>query len=264
MNNQNQKFQNNQPTINRNNYNNNNSRKNNNQNNYNKDNNNLNCFSYNSNQNNTKKHIYKKREIKESKPIQQKIMNNRDQNRINKLNIYVEKKLKSQSNTNNNNQNFNNDSNNNYFKNRESNQKNSMLKIKDNNADNNQQNINMTIINPNIQKNEEIFKDKMYIPSLKGSFLCTVVRDSSIIDSNESNIIQSIIQLNYTNFKKKEKQSLSSKVSDAIQKKLGGRWFVLVSNVKQQLFYNITTISNSDFLVLKFGSTKFNVAKISD
>ncbi len=89
---------------------------------------------------------------------------------------------------------------------------------------------------------------------------------SQIIDQNESNIIKCIIQVIYSSFDEKKNKKLSDEISEEIKKKLGGEWFVFVSNdnenKEEKIKFQITMFEETDYLIITIGSSKFKIAKL--
>ena len=89
-------------------------------------------------------------------------------------------------------------------------------------------------------------------------------QNSQIIDQNESNIIKCIIQVIYSSFDEKKNKKLSDEISEEIKKKLGGEWFVFVSNKnkEEKIKFQITMFEETDYLIITIGSSKFKIAKL--
>ena len=87
---------------------------------------------------------------------------------------------------------------------------------------------------------------------------------SQIIDQNESNIIKCIIQVIYSSFDEKKNKKLSDEISEEIKKKLGGEWFVFVSNKnkEEKIKFQITMFEETDYLIITIGSSKFKIEKL--
>ena len=98
------------------------------------------------------------------------------------------------------------------------------------------------------------------------SVLCIVKQESNSIDRNEVNEIKNIIQLRYSASLNNEMENknfyLSDLVCSDIKKKLQGEWFVFVSEDNQNIPFCISTVSESEFLILTIGKSSFKVAKI--
>ena len=90
------------------------------------------------------------------------------------------------------------------------------------------------------------------------------------IDKNESNIIKSIIQVIYSSFDsfdEKKNKKLSDVISEEIKKRLGGEWFVFVTNAnkeKQKIKFQISMFDEDDksYLVINIGNSTFKIAKL--
>ena len=106
--------------------------------------------------------------------------------------------------------------------------------------------------------------NKHFIPKTSGdiTIFCSEETTDLSIDRNEMNIIRNIIETIYTIYNGNVKETLSELVSKEIKKKLGGEWFVIVHSQKQKLYYNISTVSNTNIIKLKIGESKFQIAKI--
>jgi len=110
-------------------------------------------------------------------------------------------------------------------------------------------------------------RNKSHKPNLSGSYFCSISQYSQVIDRNESNIIKNIVEIYYTTFgrsedeQQNENKSLSSLISSQIKNKLGGEWFVFVSKKNDNLYFNISSINESDILVIDIGESIFRIAK---
>jgi len=121
----------------------------------------------------------------------------------------------------------------------------------------------------NYQENNthEYLINKSHKPNLLGSCLCSISHYSPVIDRNESNKIKNIVQIYYTTFgrnedeEQNEKKSLSSLISSQIKNELGGEWFVFVSKKHDELYFNISSVNESDILVIDIGQSIFRIAK---
>ena len=91
-----------------------------------------------------------------------------------------------------------------------------------------------------------------------------ITQYSQIIDKNESNIIKCIIQSIYSSFDIKKGKKLSDEISKEIKNKLGGEWFVFVSDIfkEKKIKFRITMFDESDYLVMIIGSSIFKIAKL--
>ncbi len=109
--------------------------------------------------------------------------------------------------------------------------------------------------------------NKSHKPNLSGLYFCSISQYSQVIDRNESNIIKNIVEIYYTTFgrsedeQQNENKSLSSLISSQIKNKLGGEWFVFVSKKNDNLYFNISSINESDILVIDIGESIFRIAK---
>ena len=106
--------------------------------------------------------------------------------------------------------------------------------------------------------------NKHFIPKTSGdiTIFCSEETTDLSIDRNEMNIIRNIIETIYTIYNGNVKETLSELVSKEIKKKLGGEWFVIAYSQKQKLFFNISSVSDSNLIKLKIGESKFQIAKI--
>ena len=116
-------------------------------------------------------------------------------------------------------------------------------------------------------KNQEIdYKSRKHIPntSKKDTFNCIIEKETDIIDANETNLIKSIVQYVYTNFNKnKENKKLSFILSEKIKRRLGGEWFIFISNYNQDIPFNIYPLTEEDYLIIKIEKKcKIKIAKL--
>ena len=97
--------------------------------------------------------------------------------------------------------------------------------------------------------------------------VCRVTNFTQVIDKNETNTIKSIIEIIYTttkidqNSQNNGNNTLSYLINSEIKKRLGGEWFIFVCQKDQKIFFNFSTISSSDFLVIEIGNSRFQIAK---
>lgn len=97
--------------------------------------------------------------------------------------------------------------------------------------------------------------------------VCRVTNFTPVIDKNETNTIKSIIEIIYTttkidqNSQNNGNNTLSYLINSEIKKRLGGEWFIFVCQKDQKIFFNFSTISSSDFLVIEIGNSRFQIAK---
>ena len=92
-----------------------------------------------------------------------------------------------------------------------------------------------------------------------------ITQNSQIIDKNESNIIKCIIQSIYSSFDIKKGKKLSDEILKEIKNKLGGEWFVFVTDkLKEEtkIKFRISMFDESDYLVMIIGSSIFKIAKL--
>ena len=94
------------------------------------------------------------------------------------------------------------------------------------------------------------------------SVMCIVEQNSESIDKNEVNEIKNIVQISYTTAITDPSLVLSDCISEQLKQKLQGDWFVFVSEVGKKIDYCISTVSASDFLIIKLGTSRFVIAKI--
>ena len=116
-------------------------------------------------------------------------------------------------------------------------------------------------------KNQEIdYKSRKHIANIskKEPFNCIIEKETDIIDANETNLIKSIVQYVYTNFNKnKENKKLSFILSEKIKRRLGGEWFVFISNINQDIPFNIYPLTEEDYLIIKIEKKcKIKIAKL--
>ena len=156
-------------------------------------------------------------------------------------------------------ENINNFQNNNNFMNNQMNINNNNFMNNQINNNNNQMNYQM---GNNYKKDKMMeFKRKRYHPNLELSIMSIIVQEPQSIDKNELNEIKRIIQIEYSNSNKIQGY-LSDIITEKIKKKLGGEWFIFICDEKENIPFSISTISDSDFLILKLGSALFKIAKI--
>ena len=131
---------------------------------------------------------------------------------------------------------------------------------------NNQNNFNQNGNNSNnIEQNlNNNFNLGMHHPVIdkSQSLLCIISHRTPTIDNNETNTIKSIIQLFYSNYNENENNKLSLIISREIKRKLGGEWFVFVYNKNKKIYFNISSVSESDFLVMEIKDSEFKIAKM--
>ena len=90
-----------------------------------------------------------------------------------------------------------------------------------------------------------------------------IIQYSQIIDLNETNIIKCIIQSVYSSFDNKKGKKLSDEISNEIKNKLGGEWFVFVSNInKENIKFRITMFDEQDYLIISIENSIFKIAKL--
>ncbi len=91
-----------------------------------------------------------------------------------------------------------------------------------------------------------------------------IINHSQIIDQNETNIIKCIIQSIYSSYDDKKEKKLSDEISNEIKNKLGGEWFVFVSNINKEnkIKFRITMFDEQDYLIISIENSKFTIAKI--
>ena len=194
--------------------------------------------------------------------------NNNPMNFNNQMNNNMNMMINNQNMPNNINNNFNNGNQNmmnqNNFNNGNGNQ-NMMNQNNFNNGNGNQNNFsNFNHMGNNSNMNIH-FERKRHIPNNNNeSVLCLVKQESNSIDRNEINEIKNIVQLRYSaSFNNPNDQFyLSDLICNDIKKKLQGEWFVFVSEIGQNIPFCISTVSESEYLILTVGKTFFKVAKI--
>ena len=184
------------------------------------------------------------------KPNQNNQMNNKQNNfnqNINPNNMNI------QNNNNNNNNNLN-----------MMNPNMGMIQGKNNNQMNHQMNnqMNNQMNDNNYKKNKmQNFKRKRHHPNLELSIISSVTQESQSIDKNETNLIKNIIQIEYSNSNKTH-EFLSEIITEKIKRKLGGEWFIYICEQNQNISFSISTVSDSDFLIIKVGTSLFKIAKV--
>ena len=118
-------------------------------------------------------------------------------------------------------------------------------------------------------QNNNQFNNKVHIPviDLNNPNPSCISSYTPIIDKNESNTIKNIVEIFYTNYERykdqqiNEKRTLSSMINSEIKQKLGGEWFVFVSKKNDKISFNLSTVSQSDFLIIDIGNSQFKIAK---
>ena len=184
------------------------------------------------------------------KPNQNNQMNNKQNNfnqNINPNNMNI------QNNNNNNNNNLN-----------MMNPNMGMIQGNNNNQMNHQMNhqMNNQMNDNNYKKNKmQNFKRKRHHPNLELSIISSVTQESQSIDKNETNLIKNIIQIEYSNSNKTH-EFLSEIITEKIKRKLGGEWFIYICEQNQNISFSISTVSDSDFLIIKVGTSLFKIAKV--
>ena len=98
-------------------------------------------------------------------------------------------------------------------------------------------------------------------PNLEGSIISACTQESQTIDKNETNSIKNIIQVAYSN-SDNNPRFLSDIITEEIKNKLGGEWFVFICDTNQNISFSISTISETDYLTFKLGTSLFKIAKI--
>ena len=131
------------------------------------------------------------------------------------------------------------------------------------NIDNNESNPKYENINKNNndKQKENKFIPKKHKPNLQDSIICNIIKITESIDSNETNVIKSIVELLYSTYSNNNKKTLSTIISENIKNKLGGEWFVFISKKNSKISLNFTTVSESDFLVINIGQSLLKIAK---
>ena len=132
------------------------------------------------------------------------------------------------------------------------------------NLDNNEPNPRYENI-PNKINNDKQKQNKFIIkkhePNLQYSIICRIIKTAEAIDSNETNVIKSIVQLLYSTYSNNNKKTLSTIISENIKNKLGEEWFVFISKKNSKISLSFTTVSESDFLVIDIGQSLLKIAK---
>ena len=126
-----------------------------------------------------------------------------------------------------------------------------------NNFQNNSIINNHTIINK--------FERKQYKIKNNYSVFANVKQASNFVDKKETNEIFVIVQQIYS-FKLNNKSDdkckyMSDMIAENIKYKLGGQWFVLISDSNKNIPFSFSSISASDALVITLGSTKFQIIR---
>ena len=91
--------------------------------------------------------------------------------------------------------------------------------------------------------------------------MCNVYQDSQSIDKNEVNSIKNVVQVAYSNFQGNH-GFLSDIIIEGIKRKLGGEWFIFICEEGKDISFSVSTVSDTDFLILKLGKSIFKIAKV--
>lgn len=114
--------------------------------------------------------------------------------------------------------------------------------------------------NNNNNKNEiSDCKIIRHIPEKDDNLEYSIENVSNEMDKSEINTIKNIILIYFGFYKE---NNLSRIVCDEIKKELGGEWFVLVSDKNDKISLKISTIAQKGFLVIAYGNTRFQIARI--
>ena len=140
-----------------------------------------------------------------------------------------------------------------------------------NNNNNNDQNWNSKSQINNVKGTSYYYNglnyiEKRHIPNneINEYTTCQIEQYSESIDNNETNIIKNIVQILFSNFgRKREDKALSHSIIKEIKNKLGGEWFVFVSNKNDNINFNISSISSSDYLIIEINQSQFKIAKMN-
>ena len=98
-----------------------------------------------------------------------------------------------------------------------------------------------------------------HIPEKDDNLEYSIENVSNEMDKSEINTIKNIILIYFGFYKE---NNLSRIVCDEIKKELGGEWFVLVSDKNDKISLKISTIAQKGFLVIAYGNTRFQIARI--
>ena len=160
-------------------------------------------------------------------------------------------------------QNHGNPNQNNQMNNKQNNNFNQNINPNNMNIQNNNNNNNLNMMNPNMGKKNKMqnFERKRHHPNLELSIISSVTQESQSIDKNETNLIKNIIQIEYSNSNKTH-EFLSEIITEKIKRKLGGEWFIYICEQNQNISFSISTVSDSDFLIIKVGTSLFKIAKV--
>ena len=121
----------------------------------------------------------------------------------------------------------------------------------------------MNNINGNKNNNSNMnYIRKSHKPKKEDSVCFSIEQDSNSIDKNESNQIKNIIQVKYSTYFQNPNKFLSDSISEELKNHLQGEWFVFISDASKNISFSISTVSESDFLILKMGNSRFHIAKI--
>ena len=135
-----------------------------------------------------------------------------------------------------------------------------------NNNNNNNNNIQMAQQN-NQNQNQNMdnnFTRKHYQTKAENSIMPSITQNSNLIDKNEVNEINNIVQqvYSYKINQKEENDFMSDIICQKIKHKIHGDWFVFISDINNNIPFSFSTISESDFLIITLGKTKFQIAKL--
>ena len=147
--------------------------------------------------------------------------------------------------------------------NNNNNQINQMSNLNQNNQFNNNNN-NENQINIQLQNNEMNFKRNHYEVKANESIKPEISQNSNLIDKNEVNEINNIVQQVYSKAisDNNQVQYMSDMICDKIKHKIQGEWFVLISDKDKDIPLSFSTVSETDFLIIILGNTKFQIVKI--
>ena len=113
-------------------------------------------------------------------------------------------------------------------------------------------------------QNVNNWKRNHYKTDIEGSIRPIIEINSNLIEKNEINEINNIIQQVYTYMigQKDGNEYISDLICQKIKHKIHGEWFVLVSDKEKDIPFSFSTVSQSDFLTITLGKTKFQIVKL--
>jgi hypothetical protein len=133
-------------------------------------------------------------------------------------------------------------------------------------ANNNQNgnNMNNNFQNNNNNNNEDFMRIKHMPIKTDDDLYESIIENNIIFNNNEINEIKTIIETEYSSFVQynSEDNYLSDLICEKLKDTFGGEWLVFVSNANDLLSFSISNYSNYETLLLRFGNSRIQIAKI--